>query len=103
MVPSSPQYFSVSSHNMKTVLFSWTTPLHPRLLTNYTLVCVPLLAQGVAPLMMTYSEAGSYTLGGFRPATAYSCSIVATNSIGNSAPSAVNVITVDECEFICCS
>ena len=94
MAPSSPQYFSAVS-DMTTVLFSWATPLHPRVVANYTLTCVPL-SEGIDPLIMTYTEAGSYTLGGFRPATVYNCSIVATNSIGSSAPSVINTTTVDQ-------
>ena len=97
MVPSSPQYFSAVS-DMTTVLFSWATPLHPRVVANYTLTCVPLL-EGVDPLIMTYTEAGSYTFGGFRPVTIYNCSIVATNNIGSSAPSVINITTVDQSEL----
>ena len=57
------------------------------------------LVEGVDTLIMTYTEAGRYTLGGFRPATAYNCSVFATNVIGNSALSIVNVTTVDESEL----
>ena len=97
MAQSSPRYFKAIS-DMTTVLFSWTTPLHPRAVANYTLMCVSL-AEGVDPLIMTYTEARSYTLGGFRPATVYNCSIFATNVIGNSASSVVTVATVDESEL----
>ena len=62
------------------------------------MTCVPL-SEGVDPVTVVYNEAGSsYTLRGFRPATAYNCSIVASNYIGNSAPSITNIITVDESE-----
>ena len=81
-----------------TVLFSWYTPLYPRAVANYTLTCVSLVEM-TDPLTMTYTEAGSYTLGGFRPATTYNCSIFATNVIGNSALSTVNMTTVDESEL----
>jgi hypothetical protein len=60
------------------------------------------LSEGVDPLIiiMVYADAGSYSLGGFRPATMYNCSIVATNSIGNSVPSRIiNVTTTDESEL----
>ena len=98
MAPSSPQNFSAVS-GTTTVLFSWATPLHPRALANYTLTCVSL-SEAVDPLKMTYTEAENYNLGGFRPATMYNCSVVATNSIGNSAPSQNrNVATFDESEL----
>ena len=100
MAPSSPQHFSAVS-GITTVLFSWDTPLYPRALANYTLTCVSL-SEAVDPLIMTYTEAGNYTLGGFRPATMYNCSIVATNSIGNSTPphdQIINVTTSDESEL----
>ena len=94
--PSSPLLFHAVP-DMTTVLLSWATPLSPREVLNYTVTCVPL-SEGVDPLTVVYNEAGSYTLRGFRPATAYNCSIVATNYIGNSAPSITNIITVDESE-----
>ena len=98
MAPTSPQNFSAVS-GTTTVLFSWATPLHPRALANYTLTCVSL-SEAVDPLTMTYTEAGNYTLGDFRPATMYNCSVVATNSIGNSTPSQImNVTTFDESEL----
>ena len=62
------------------------------------MTCVPLL-EGVDPLIMTYTEAGSYTIGGFRPATMYNCSVFATNCIGNSAPSVINITTLDQSEL----
>ena len=97
MAPSSPQYFSAVS-DMTTVLFSWAIPLHPIMVINYTLTCVPP-SEGVDPLIMTYTEAGGYTLGGFRPATVYNCSIVAINNTDSSAPSVINITTVDQSEL----
>ena len=97
MAPSSPQFFNAVS-DTTTVLFTWAIPLHPIMVVNYTLTCVPL-SEGVDPLIMISTEAGSYTLGGFRPATVYNCSIVATNCIGSSAPSVINITTVDQSEL----
>ena len=97
MAPSSPRSFKAVS-DMTTVSFSWDTPLYPSVVASYTLTCVSL-AEGVDPLIMTYTEARNYTLGGFRPATAYNCSVFATNVIGNNASSVITVTTVDESEL----
>ena len=97
MAPSSPQNFRGIS-DITTVLFSWATPLHPRVVANYALTCVSL-SERVDPLIMVYTEVGSYTLGGFRPATMYNCSIVATNNIGSSVPSVISITTIDQGEL----
>ena len=67
------------------VEFSWSPPaLLDRNgdITNYTLTCTPVGVTGVSSVTMTYSEAGTYTLSGFKPVTTYECSVLSRNSAG---------------------
>ena len=56
--------------------------------------------EGIDDVMKTFAEAGSYTLGGFRPATVYNCSVFGSNSAGDSPFSTVSVKTQDERKLI---
>lgn len=96
-MPPIPENFTAFSAAM-TVQFSWSTTLPLRLSADYNLTCLSLVA-GVDPVITTYVNAGTYTLGGFRPATEYSCSVFASNDDGKSPPTYVNVTTVEESEF----
>ena len=80
------------------VQFSWD-PLstESEFITNYTLNCTTKV-QGGNPVIMTYNEAGSYTLGGFQPATEYNCSVSASNSAGHGPSVSITVTTLDECK-----
>ena len=64
---------------------------------SYNLTCRPN-AFGVTSVVMTYSEAGSYTLEGFRPATEYNCSIFAFSGNHSGPLTSVNVTTIDDCK-----
>ena len=58
---------------------------------SYNLTCRPNVF-GVTSVVMTYSEAGSHTLGGFRPATKYNCSIFAFSG-NRSGPLTSDTVT----------
>ena len=78
------------------VQLSWSPPsTESDFINNYTLTCTTK-AQGGNPVIMTYDEAGSHTLGGFRPATEYNCSVSASNSAGRGPSVSINVTTLDE-------
>ena len=47
---------------------------------------------------MQYTAAGTFTLGGFTPATSYNCSISASNSQGRGPAAYVVVTTLDDGE-----
>ena len=96
-VPPVPENFTAVSAAM-TIQFSWSSALPPRFTAEYTLTCLSLVV-GVDPVTMTYAEAGTYNLEGFRPATDYRCSVFASNDDGKSPLSYINVTTVDESEF----
>ena len=80
--------------------FSWTPPaptLRNGLITSYSLSCVPE-AGGGNIISMQYTAAGTFTLGGFTPATSYNCSISASNSLGSGPAVYVVVATLDDCK-----
>ena len=64
--------------------FSWSRPAPTErngVITNYSLSCVPEVG-GRSSISMLFTAAGTFTLGGFTPATSYNCSIFASNSQG---------------------
>ena len=74
--------------------FSWSPPAPTErngVITGYSLSCVPE-AGGGSSISMQYITAGTFTLGGFTPATSYNCSISARNSQG-SGPATHRVVT----------
>ena len=68
------------------------------MINNYTLTCTAKVLGDNPVIMMTYVEAGSYTLGGFRPSTQYICSVFASNMVGSGPSASINATTLDECE-----
>lgn len=64
---------------------------------SYSLTCRPN-ALGVTSVVMTYTEAGSYSLGGFRPGTEYNCSVFAFSGIRRGRIASINVTTIDDCK-----
>ena len=80
----------------QSISLSWASPnLMDRngVITSYTVTC---RSSGVATVTMTYSAAGPYTLGGFKPATRYTCDIVAANSAGMGPPESSTVTTSED-------
>ena len=102
--PSSPpQEYVATNISSRIVQFSWYPPAITEqngVITNYTLACSPKV-DGVNSITKIYEDAGSYTLGGFRPATEYNCSVFASNAAGNSPKaSIITIITQDESKQI---
>ena len=78
--------------------FSWSPPvptLRNGVITGYFLSCVPEDG-GENTITMQYTAAGTFTLGGFTPATSYNCSIAASNILGSGAAVYVVVTTLDD-------
>ena len=81
------------------VEFFWSPPDLLRRngdITNYTLTCTPVGVTGVSPVTMTYPEAGTYTLGGFKPVTTYNCVLTARNSAGVGPPATTTEATLED-------
>ena len=92
-----PERFSAEIF-FRRVTFSWFPPsnLQPTtIIASYILTCTAM-EDGVGDVVETFAQAGSYTLGGFRPATMYNCSMFASNSAGDSPLSSISVKTQDE-------
>ena len=84
----------------RSISLSWAPPsLIDRngIITSYTVTC---RSSGVATVTMVYSTAGMYTLGGFKPATSYTCDIVAANSAG-MGPRESSTVTTSEDGGLC--
>ena len=97
-----PENFTALPTNSREIQISWTLPSHfgadsISMNISYNLTCRPN-AFGVTSVVMTYSEAGSHTLGGFRPATEYNCSIFAFSGNRSGPSTSVNVTTIDDCK-----
>ena len=76
---------------------SWSPPaptLRNGVITGYFLSCVPEVGGGYS-ISMQYTAAGTFTLGGFTPATSYNCSISANNSQGNGPVSSMISTTLE--------
>ena len=92
-ITSTPENFTVLPREQN-LTFSWSPPsLNGRngVITGYFLSCVPE-AGGRNSIIMQYTATGTFTLGGFTPATSYNCSISASNSQG-SGPATHRVVT----------
>ena len=84
----------------RSITVSWSPPnLMDRngVITSYTVNCS---SSGVATITMVYSVAETYTLGGFKPATSYTCDIVAANSAG-MGPRESSTVTTSEDGGLC--
>ena len=78
--------------------FSWSPPAPTErngVITGYSLSCVPE-AGGGSSISMQYTAAGTFTLGGFIPATSYNCSVSASNSQGRGPAIYMLVTTLDD-------
>ena len=77
--------------------FSWSPPaatLRNGVITAHFLACVPE-AGGGNTITMQYRAAGTFTLGGFTPATSYNCFISAMNSQGSGPMSSMISTTLE--------
>ena len=93
---TSPETFSAVPASIN-VQFSWSPPSHlnsSTVIASYTLICMGDMMMN--NLIMTYTEAGSYSLAGFRPSTAYNCSVHASNMAGDGPPSTIGITTMDD-------
>ena len=80
--------------------FSWSPPAPTErngVITGYSLSCVPVSGRGNT-ISMQYTAAGTFTLGGFTPATSYNCSISASNSQGSGPVSSMISTTPEACK-----
>ena len=97
---TTPEGFSTESAAMS-IQFSWSPPSllnSTTIISSYTLTCRSEVA-GVNTVMNVYPNAEIYTLGGFRPATEYNCSVFASNSAGDGPPASTSVTTMDDSEL----
>jgi hypothetical protein len=77
------------------VEFSWSPPPPTQqngVITSYTLSCSP----SPSSLPQFPSDSGPLTVAGFSPNTAYSCSVVATNSQGSGPPVTTSFTTEED-------
>ena len=97
-----PQYFMVTL-GARNMTFSWSPPTPTErngVITGYSLSCVPEAGGGttITTITMQYTATGTFTLGGFTPATSYNCSISASNSQGSGPVSYQISTTLEACK-----
>ena len=83
--PTGPPGRFIVTPGARNMTFSWSAPaptLCNGVISGYFLSCVPVTG-GENSISMQYTAAGTFTLGGFTPATSYNCSISASNSQGS--------------------
>ena len=97
-VPSgSPLMFEVLAEQ-RLVNFSWSPPPPSQqngIITNYSLSCSP----SPSSLPLSFSQSGSYIVGGFTPDTGYTCSVVASNGLGSGPPASKQFSMQPDCEY----
>ena len=96
-----PQSFTVTQRRERNMTFSWSPPvptLRNGVITGYSLSCVPETGGGNS-ITMQYTAAGTFTLGGFTPATSYNCSISARNSQGSGLATYLINTTLEACKW----
>ena len=73
------------SSDSRDILFTWQPPaptMRNGLITNYTLNC-SIMGTGMGQISRVYPSQENYRLGKFKPATEYTCQVVAINSAGS--------------------
>ena len=97
-----PLEFTDTQQKSRNLTFSWSLPaptLRNGVITGYSLSCVPEVGtRGRNTISMQYTAAGTFTLGGFTPATSYNCSIAASNIWGNGPVAYRVVSTLADCK-----
>ena len=99
LAPSAAPEMFAADPGERQVVFSWSPPptAHRNgVITSYTLSCSP--SPSSPP--QSPSLSGSLTVTGFSPDTAYSCSVVATNSKGSGPPVNITFTTQQDCESV---
>ena len=109
LAPSAAPLMFAADVGERQVVFSWSPPPVTQrngVITSYTLSCSP----SPSSLPQSPSLSGSLTVTGFSPDTAYSCSVVATNSRGSGPPANITFTMQQDCKsnytmlfFLCCS
>ena len=96
-VPSaSPEMFEAIV-GQRQVVFSWSPPqvTQPNaVITGYNLSCSP----SPSSLPQSYCQLEPLTVTGFSPNTAYSCSVVATNSLGSGPAARISFTMQQDCK-----
>ena len=98
-VPTGVPEMFVAVAGQRQVNFSWSPPaviLRNGVITSYTLSCSP----SPSSLPQSPSQSGPLTVAGFSPDTSYSCSVVASNSVGSGPPANITFTTLQDCKFI---
>ena len=97
--PSSPPTdFSVMATSSESVIVSWGPPppaAQNGIITLYILTCQSEERNEDLTMTMKFPEEGEYSLSGFRPATTYSCTVLAITG-GGSGPPAMQTITLPD-------
>ena len=101
-VPSGPpQQFSIVDTGATNLTFSWLPPRpvdQNGNITTYSLSCRQSMGTDSTPIEQDYTglPAGNVTLYGFRPFVQYTCSVTASNSIGEGPAAATVMDMTDE-------
>ena len=96
-VPEGAPDMFVAVAGERQVNFSWSPPavaLHNGVITSYTLSCSP----SPSSLPHSPSQSGPLPVAGFSPDTSYSCSVLASNSVGSGPPANITFTTLQDCE-----
>lgn len=98
--PSGPPLSFQVSVGGSDITFSWSPPeitLRNGEIIAYSLSCSPH-GSAIVTITSTFTESGTHVVSGFSSSTDYNCSLVATNSKGNSPPATSSFTTQDsEC------
>ena len=96
-----PRNFSILAIFSHSITVHWLPPdpfLQNGIITNYTLTCHETQTQitpSSLPRVYTHPPPINVTVDGLAPFTMYNCTVVATNSAGQSRAASNNAITID--------
>ena len=91
-----PQSFIMMVINSRDVTFTWQLPAITErngMITNYNLTCVNTTTALTRVYPPPESDTFSYLITGFRPDTAYTCRVFATNSAGRGPTANLTLTT----------
>jgi len=98
--PAGPPLNFVVFPGARSITFSWAPPNPTErngVITVYSVSCTP--QTGVESISMQYTQAGTFSLEGFTPATMYSCSIFASNRQGDGPVASKIIHTQNDGKF----